>query len=142
MICTGCNEELPETAFPWKNKAAGKKGVRCNVCMRIYIRSHYNANKAYYLQKTKLRNEEVRGKVRDLLWEVLKAAGCTDCGEPDPVVLEFDHISDKTTSVAALVSQNHTWPRILREIAKCEVVCANCHRRRTYSRCDSWRMSR
>jgi 5-methylcytosine-specific restriction endonuclease McrA len=65
---------------------------------------------------------------------------CTDCGEPDIVVLEFDHLRDKTAAVSALVHQGVSWERVLEEIAKCEVVCANCHRRRTARRAGhhSW----
>ena len=58
---------------------------------------------------------------------------CTDCGETDPVVLEFDHLRDKRFNISnALPYRN--WQSILDEIAKCEVVCANCHRRRTAER--------
>lgn len=55
-----------------------------------------------------------------------------DCGEQDPVVLEFDHINpaEKTQSVASLISRYQV-SRLMEEIEKCEVRCANCHRRRT-----------
>ena len=59
--------------------------------------------------------------------------GCADCGENDPVVLEFDHLRDKVDNVAALVTR-WSWKRLLTEIEKCDVVCANCHRRRTHKR--------
>ena len=64
---------------------------------------------------------------------------CVDCGETDPVVLDFDHLRDKTKNVSALLKS--TWTRILREIEKCDVVCANCHRRRTASRGGFFRAS-
>jgi hypothetical protein len=54
-------------------------------------------------------------------------------GEADPVVLEFDHLGDKSFSIGAKLVQ-FKWQRILDEIEKCEVVCANCHRRRTARR--------
>jgi hypothetical protein len=56
---------------------------------------------------------------------------CVDCGEADPVVLEFDHMRDKVKAVSVLLSNGHEWKQILAEIEKCEVRCANCHRRRT-----------
>lgn len=55
---------------------------------------------------------------------------CVDCGETDPLVLEFDHLRDKCFNIGTGL-RTYTWHAIVDEIAKCEVVCANCHRRRT-----------
>ena len=59
--------------------------------------------------------------------------GCADCGETDPVVLQFDHTDrgSKERQVSHLVSFNYGFDAIIREIEKCEVRCANCHTRRT-----------
>lgn len=54
-----------------------------------------------------------------------------DCGENDPVVLEFDHISDKIDSVSRMICDSYSLDSLEKEIAKCEVRCANCHRRKT-----------
>ena len=61
---------------------------------------------------------------------------CVDCGETDPVVLEFDHLRDKSFSIGAKLT-NHSWDAIVAEIEKCEVVCGNCHKRRTARRRQS-----
>jgi hypothetical protein len=63
-------------------------------------------------------------------------SGCVDCGyNTHPRALDFDHIgTDKTGDVGRLAHSRIAWPRLLAEIAKCEVVCANCHRIRTYER--------
>jgi hypothetical protein len=63
---------------------------------------------------------------------------CADCGIADPVVLEFDHIGEKRFNVGKGF-EAYGWRRVLTEIAACEVVCANCHRRRTARRAGSWR---
>jgi hypothetical protein len=55
---------------------------------------------------------------------------CVGCGETNPVVLEFDHLRDKSFSTGGKLT-THKWQAILDEIEKCEVVCANCHRIRT-----------
>jgi hypothetical protein len=70
----------------------------------------------------------------------LQAHPCVDCGESDPIVLEFDHLRDKERNVSALVLGGWEWARVLEEIEKCEVVCANCHRRRTARRTNSYRV--
>jgi 5-methylcytosine-specific restriction endonuclease McrA len=65
--------------------------------------------------------------------DFLREHPCVDCGEDDPVVLEFDHLRDKKFSISEGL-QGRRWQDVLDEIAKCEVVCANCHRRRTAKR--------
>lgn len=58
---------------------------------------------------------------------------CVDCGEVDPIVLEFDHLPEfeKRFEIGrAVTGSTRSWAAILAEIAKCDVVCANCHRRR------------
>ena len=62
--------------------------------------------------------------------EYLAERGCSDCGESDPVVLEFDHLEDKTFTISSGI-RDRNWESVVSEIGKCDVVCANCHRRRT-----------
>jgi hypothetical protein len=68
-----------------------------------------------------------------LLLDYFASHPCMDCGETDPVVLEFDHLRDKRFNIGTAVTR-YGWEAILAEIEKCEVVCANCHRRRTARR--------
>lgn len=57
---------------------------------------------------------------------------CEDCGEDDILVLEFDHVRGvKTGEVNEMVKRGVAWDTILREIKLCDVICSNCHRRRT-----------
>jgi hypothetical protein len=69
----------------------------------------------------------------------LRAHPCVDCGESDLVVLDFDHLpgADKRFDIArAVTGSTRSWATIHAEILKCEVVCANCHRRRTARRAN------
>jgi hypothetical protein len=71
------------------------------------------------------------------LLDYLAEHPCVDCGEPDPRVLDFDHLpgEDKRFCVGrAVCGSTRSWRAIREEITKCEVVCANCHRRRTADR--------
>jgi hypothetical protein len=69
-----------------------------------------------------------------LVYEYLKKHPCVDCGEDNPVVLEFDHVGDKTSNVADLISQRSSVSRLKNEMSRCEVRCANCHRIKTAER--------
>jgi hypothetical protein len=71
------------------------------------------------------------------LLELLDRSPCVDCGENDSVVLEFDHVDGKRADVTRL-AMGCGLERLEREIARCEIRCANCHRLRTLA-AGSWR---
>ena len=79
-------------------------------------------------------------KNRERLFDCLDDEFCADCGETDSRVLQFDHVrGEKRGEVPAMVNSGYGWDTILAEIAKCEIVCANCHTRRTARRGGFWR---
>lgn len=69
-----------------------------------------------------------------MLHDAKMASGCVDCGYREhPAALEFDHVRGvKEFNVGS--SKSHSLAAILAEMEKCEVVCSNCHRIRTYLR--------
>jgi hypothetical protein len=81
-----------------------------------------------------------RQRTRQRLTEYLLEHPCEICGESDPVVLEFDHINreEKSKPVSRIISGHASWPKVLEEISKCRVLCANCHRRHTYDQLGHW----
>lgn len=85
-----------------------------------------------------------RQRIRALVFDFLSTQSCTDCGEEDPVVLDFDHINpkDKFKDVAKLLSGHYSWQSVQKEIVKCEIRCANCHRRKTYKQSRWWGKSK
>lgn len=67
------------------------------------------------------------------IYDYLKGKTCADCPENDPRVLQFDHVRGvKTAGVSRMAKNKVSWPRILEEIEKCEIRCANCHARKTF----------
>jgi hypothetical protein len=85
-----------------------------------------------------------RIRIRTKLYEYLSDKKCIDCGEDDPIVLEFDHQDPKTKikNVASMLSGHYSWSSVLSEIMKCKVRCANCHRRKTYIESGSFGRSK
>ena len=96
---------------------------------------------AYYCgadQKSKMlsRQRDRRNKVRKFLQEHKQASGCVDCKEMYPYwILELDHCRGeaKVGNVSEMIG-HYSFEDIMKEVEKCDVVCANCHRQRTWER--------
>jgi len=118
----------------------GSAGHMCRPCRSAYHREHYLASKQRYVDQARARKQALRWERATYLLEYFASHPCTDCGESDPVVLEFDHLDAETKlfNVGQALAYRR-WQSILEEIEKCEVVCANCHRRRTARRRGSVR---
>lgn len=87
-------------------------------------------------------NKKYREANMQRLYLYLIQHPCTDCGETNPEVLEFDHLPgfEKRFEIGrAVTASTRSWTLILTEIAKCEVVCANCHRKRSNRRSGNYR---
>lgn len=130
-ICGKCKREVPITELAWRNKAKGIRHARCKACMRIASQEHYQANKEHY----RLRNVRLRKAVGEYLREV-KNVPCMDCGQTYPYyVMDFDHVrGEKLIEVGSMRSYGSSLASVKKEVFKCDVVCSNCHRVRTFSR--------
>ena len=131
-ICCTCGLAKPMSDFAVKNKERGTRSTKCRSCQAEYSREHYRRNRPTYLQRAASHRKIDREERRQQVFNYLTAHPCVDCGEKDPIVLEFDHRdpSKKRGSISRLISQV-TWSTLQLEIAQCDVRCANCHRRRT-----------
>ena len=96
---------------------------------------HYQKNRAKIKQRTSLFKKKQR-KILASMVRAAKSVQCKDCGvQYEHYVMEFDHLgSSKLDNISDMVSASVSINKLLAEIEKCEVVCANCHRRRTWSR--------
>lgn len=131
--CYRCGDVKPAEDFAWRRKARDQRDTFCRPCRSAYGKEHYAAHRERYIEQARIQKQQLRLERTTYLPQYFKAHPCVDCGQQDPVVLEFDHLHDKSFSIgAALTCRN--WQSILNEIQKCEVVCANCRRRRTARR--------
>lgn len=130
--CTQCKIDKSLSEFN-KNKARkdGHANV-CRECMKLLRKDHYLRNKDAVLSAVIAR----RQTIADEVWKYKNNHPCVDCGESDPRVLEFDHLPEfeKEFNISKAVLEGYGLERIMAEIEKCEVVCANHHRIRTHVR--------
>lgn len=96
---------------------------------------HYQANKSIYIARAILGKEKAKAAAKEFVLAYLLENPCVDCGEQDPIVLEFDHRPgvEKKYEIGDVFRRCLSIETIAREIEKCDVRCANCHRRRTYA---------
>lgn len=131
-VCRTCGIDKPLTDY---HKNTGRKdGIqsRCKACQKHYHRQHYLRNKETVRKQLQINKQRYREETIDFLLSYFSTHPCIDCGETNPLVLEFDHVrGTKAHNMAELFSGKRKTALIEAELSKCDVRCANCHRIRT-----------
>ena len=126
MLCKDCLEEKQDTEF-CKNKSK-KTGFNstCKECQKLKSKAHYLKNKSMYFNRNKNRQKEVV----DFIESIKKNSCCPFCSESEPCCLDFHHIKgeDKIYNIATMM-RRYTLSSVKKEVEKCSIICANCHRK-------------
>lgn len=136
--CTSCKEEKSYAEFHANKAKSDGHQSQCKACRRVGNAAYYQSSKSRQAEKRKANKCRLLERNRQIVLMALKS-GCVDCGTMDIRVLEFDHVADDKSFTIGRMMEDVGEMRLLREIAKCEVVCANCHKIRTCERLGSWR---
>ncbi len=136
--CYKCKTEKELSEFHKNSSRKDGHQNYCKICAKVRNHEYYartperNPQRRASAEKSRERN-----RAYSLAW--LSSHPCVDCGESDPVVLEYDHVSgDKLDNISVMVAKGVGLDLLITEIGKCEVRCANCHRRVTALR-GGWR---
>jgi hypothetical protein len=129
-LCVRCNT----------NPATVQKGHWCPPCKRLYDREYWAKTKHLRNKRKKINVAAIRLRNMKYVWQYLLDHPCR-CGETDPIVLQFDHTSDKVKNISDMLS-SHSLDTIKKEIVKCVVRCAHCHLRRTAVQYDWYKYLR
>ena len=138
-ICTKCLIAKPETDYFIKDKTSGRLHAQCKACYKLLRQKtyakHYEKYKEEYRHRAKVRRESLKTIYRSNMLAFLANERCALCGESDIRVLEFDHLDPlaKEFTISQAVRLNRSWDEVLREIKKCRILCANCHKKHTAS---------
>lgn len=130
--CTKCKETKLIEAFGWKDKRANRRNSWCKDCQNEYGRKHYRENRGKYGRQVRAYKIWSKKDATRAVFDYLSEHPCEDCGNDDVLVLEFHHLRDKEETISAMVCNSFSVEQIMEEIAKCVVLCANCHRKRTF----------
>lgn len=135
-----CLQNNPQVTTEFNRKGEGLQD-RCRGCNKIQSRQYYADNREKHLLVIRKRKERILIETQNKYLKYLSSHPCKDCNEKDVLVLEADHLQDKKYNISNMIRTGYSWLKILEELDKCEIVCANCHRRRTYKRLGSYRNS-
>ncbi len=128
-ICTTCKQEKLLSDFHKDNRK--KSGLRsyCKTCSRIYTKTWNERNKEKYRSYMKKSYD----KRRELYIDYKKELKCQKCGENHSACLVFHHKNseEKDFDIAGSIHTKSV-KRVMDEIVKCDVLCANCHRKLHY----------
>ena len=133
--CPRCGRSLPLEAFDYRNAERTRLQSYCRECAKSAWREWYakEENRERHCRLVRERRRARIDRHRTIILQ-LKSRPCADCGKTfPPEAMDFDHIAEKRIEVSRLLYISGT-ATLLAEIAKCEVVCANCHRVRTKRR--------
>jgi len=131
-ICLRCQKKRRGSSF--NQNRTNKDGLQryCRACQARIERDYYARNQVQINLRRKGLVDFVLQRNRAYLLAHLLLHPCVDCGEKNPVVLEYDHVrGKKKRAVTALVLSKCSLKTLIEEISKCDVRCANCHRKRT-----------
>ncbi len=128
-ICGLCKVEKEISEFHKNSKKIDGLQSECKSCKSTRYKGYYSNDRLRYFKNAELARNRANELIRSK-----KDVPCTDCGIKYPYyVMDFDHLGleEKIECVARMT---RSYKKLEKEIAKCEVVCSNCHRERTHSR--------
>ena len=132
--CCLCKETRSIEYFGLAKAHSDGLSSKCKPCQAAYQARWHRDRPDERIAKTRSLNSIYREKGREYVASYKESRGCLDCGKRFPaIVLDFDHSRDKAFNIGQKAGRV-SLDRIIQEIAKCEVVCANCHRVRTHLR--------
>jgi hypothetical protein len=139
-ICLACNTKKDESEFSRHKNKTDSRQSQCKMCCNKKHREYYKENRVWMRKDIQKRREDRIARNYTWFLNFLLKNPCIDCGAKDVLVLDMDHVRGrKITDVSNLVSDGCSLKSIKKEIKKCVVRCANCHRRSTAIRSRTWR---
>jgi hypothetical protein len=123
--CGNCGQAKEVSQFNKRKASADGLQPFCKECDRAISSAHYQQNRERYYQ----RNEARLKNIRDLIWQIKEESKCVLCGETHPACLVFHHrdAEEKEFAISEATTNRYSLKKIVREIKKCDLICANCH---------------
>lgn len=126
--CSRCNRRLPVSSFYKASRRKDGLQSACKHCCDLATAESRHRDKELYLALR--RKAALKAKLRVDTYKVSK--GCYSCKETFAPCLEFHHLDPNKKEYAIGTKRAGKWESLEKELSKCIVVCANCHRKIHY----------
>lgn len=133
--CPHCKITKSTEEFSANNSR--KDGLQniCKPCRKAYLKKDYDKKKVFYIKRSKINRKKRSSVIREFVDAYKSKTPCKDCNNNFfPFQMDFDHLGNKKFNISSAVGDALPLEEVKKEIEKCELVCANCHRLRTHLR--------
>lgn len=139
--CSICKKRKKLSAFNRNRTRKDDLSNVCRECSKKRSKQYYADNKESHKQVIKKRKEKFKEINRKYVINYLLNNPCIECGEKNPLVLDFDHVrGKKVDNISQMITKPTSLNTIKVEIKKCEVMCAKCHRIKTALENGNWKV--
>ena len=125
--------QLKDEIFKLKKEGYSYRDIQKELnCSKGTISYHLGIGQKDKVDKRRI---DSRDEIRKYIQEFKSNKSCADCKENYPYwILEFDHLGNKEFNISRYKTHTASLNKVKEEIQKCEVVCSNCHKNRTFNR--------
>lgn len=110
---------------------------KCKEAYKAYQKKYH---KIWYNMNKKCRKKQIRNRKKSIIkivQEFKSNKGCIICQEKHPAALDFHHLRDKKFLISSIAGSGYSVKTIMSEMAKCIILCANCHRKKHFNEKNS-----
>lgn len=127
-LCFRCNELKDFSEFHKNSARSDGLQVNCKVCRKVIDSESYKKSESRQLS-IKDRRDRIREYNRTLMRRYKAFCGCKFCDESEPVALDLHHLDPNEKDLNPSSAIGFSTTSMKKEIRKCIVLCANCHRK-------------
>ena len=127
MKCIKCQQDKDEQEFSLDKTRKSGRANWCKECHNVYSRNRYLKDEERQ-RKLYFKHKDIKAKHKEVVNKYLKEHPCIKCGNDDIRVLDFHHRNPKEKERGVSQLLLYRIEKIMEEISKCDVLCANCHR--------------
>ena len=137
-ICPHCKKEKNNNEFNKNRNRPDGLAIQCKICIQKMQKAHYIKSEKRR-KSVEYRRINSKQNSKNIIYKHLINNPCINCGETDPIILQFHHVKGKKIfAIANAIRLGINIENLKNEISKCEILCSNCHLKKTAQKNGYW----